>query len=53
MEKEAKMFLLQKAWSCAKELQQVDCCRKTNTTSISKLLYFVALVLKISDNSQI
>jgi hypothetical protein len=43
MEKEAKMFLLQKAWSCAKELQQADCCRKINT-STSKLLYVVTLV---------
>ncbi len=39
-----KKPLLQKAWSCAKELQQADYCRKTNTTSTSKLLYVVALV---------
>jgi hypothetical protein len=44
MEKETKMFLLQKVWSCAKELQQANCCRKTYTTSTSKLLYVVALV---------
>jgi hypothetical protein len=29
--KKTMMFLLQKTWSCAKELQQANCCRKGET----------------------
>jgi hypothetical protein len=31
MENKTMMFLLQKIWSCAKELQQASCCKKGET----------------------